>query len=188
VNEGIFRCRVCTVVDFGANEQMIWLLTVVTFIGVMVTAMLALWFFSQKDQIRAALRGPEQQLPETPPGAAHLLLAQIENRDSPIAIGCPAANVSFVLAGGRRLVIEGPSKPSNTRRVHLLCGISESVRNSGQRFGMTNKPSPESTVRTGHSASSLPETDSLLYLAVGARATDVVLETALSSCSQPLSR
>jgi hypothetical protein len=127
-------------------------------------------------------------LPETPPAAAHLLLAQIENRDSPIAIGCPAANVSFVLAGGRRLVIEGPSKPSNTRRVHLLCGISESVRNSGQGFGMTNKPSPESTVRTGHSASSRPETDSLLYLAVGARATDVVLETALSSCSQPLSR
>jgi hypothetical protein len=36
-------------------------------------------------------------LPETPPAAAQLLLTQIDDRDSPIAIGCPAANVSFCI-------------------------------------------------------------------------------------------
>jgi PilZ domain len=82
VNEGVFRCRVCTVVGFGANEQMIWLLTVVTFLGVVVTAMLALWFFSQKDQIRAALRGPEQQRKE--PRTPRRVALELSGSDKPL--------------------------------------------------------------------------------------------------------
>jgi len=34
-------------------------------------------------------------LPETPPAPPQLLLAQIENGYTAVAIGCPAANVSF---------------------------------------------------------------------------------------------
>ena len=82
MNEGVFRCRVCTVVGFGANEQMIWLLTVVTFLGVVVTAMLALWFFSQKDQIRAALRGPEQQRKE--PRTPRRVALELSGSDKPL--------------------------------------------------------------------------------------------------------
>jgi hypothetical protein len=70
-------------------------------------------------------------LPETPPAATHLLLAQIENWYSPITIGCPAANVSSTHKGsgiGHRR----PSDRSNTRLVRLLCGIYGSVRICGQ--------------------------------------------------------
>jgi hypothetical protein len=40
---------------------MIWLITIVTFLGVVVAVMLVFWFFSQRKQILAALRKPEQQ-------------------------------------------------------------------------------------------------------------------------------
>jgi hypothetical protein len=40
---------------------MIWLLTVVTFLVAVGTAMLVFLLFSKRDQIRAALRKPEQQ-------------------------------------------------------------------------------------------------------------------------------
>jgi hypothetical protein len=40
---------------------MIWLLTVVTFLGTVVTVMLVFLFFFQRDQIRAALRKPIQR-------------------------------------------------------------------------------------------------------------------------------
>ena len=44
---------------------MIWLITIVTFLGVVVAVMLVFWFFSQRKQILAALRKPEQQRMET---------------------------------------------------------------------------------------------------------------------------
>jgi hypothetical protein len=40
---------------------MIWLITIVTFLGVAVAVMFVFWFFSQKEQILAALRKPEEQ-------------------------------------------------------------------------------------------------------------------------------
>ena len=40
---------------------MIWLITIVTFLGVAVAVMFVFWFFSQKDQILAALRKPEEK-------------------------------------------------------------------------------------------------------------------------------
>jgi hypothetical protein len=40
---------------------MIWLMTIVTFLGAVVAAMLVFLFFFQREQIRAALRKPEQQ-------------------------------------------------------------------------------------------------------------------------------
>jgi hypothetical protein len=39
---------------------MIWLMTIVAFLGTVVAAMLV-FFFSQREQIRIALRKPEQQ-------------------------------------------------------------------------------------------------------------------------------
>jgi PilZ domain len=40
---------------------MIWLITIVLFLGAAIAVMLVFWFFSQKEQILAALRKPEQQ-------------------------------------------------------------------------------------------------------------------------------
>ena len=40
---------------------MIWLMTIVTFLGAVVADMLVFLFFFQREQIRAALRKPEQQ-------------------------------------------------------------------------------------------------------------------------------
>jgi hypothetical protein len=40
---------------------MIWLMTIVTFLGAVVAAMLVFLFFFQREQIRAAIRKPEQQ-------------------------------------------------------------------------------------------------------------------------------
>ena len=40
---------------------MIWLITIVTFLGAVVAVMLVFWFFPQREQILAALRKPEQQ-------------------------------------------------------------------------------------------------------------------------------
>ena len=40
---------------------MIWLMTIVTFLGAVVAAMLVFLFLFQREQIRAALRKPEQQ-------------------------------------------------------------------------------------------------------------------------------
>ena len=40
---------------------MIWLITIVTFLGAVVAVMLVFWFFSQREQILAALRKPGQR-------------------------------------------------------------------------------------------------------------------------------
>jgi hypothetical protein len=40
---------------------MIWLITIAMFLGAVVAVMLLFWFFSQRDQILAALRKPEEQ-------------------------------------------------------------------------------------------------------------------------------
>jgi PilZ domain-containing protein len=40
---------------------MIWLITIATFLGVVVAVMFVSWFFSQREQILAALRKPEEQ-------------------------------------------------------------------------------------------------------------------------------
>ena len=40
---------------------MIWLMTIVTFLGAVVAVMLVFWFFSEREQILAALRKPEEQ-------------------------------------------------------------------------------------------------------------------------------
>ena len=40
---------------------MIWLMTIVTFLGAVVAAMVVFLFLFQREQIRAALRKPEQQ-------------------------------------------------------------------------------------------------------------------------------
>jgi hypothetical protein len=40
---------------------MIWLITIVIFFGAVVAVMLVFWFFSQREQILAALRKPEEQ-------------------------------------------------------------------------------------------------------------------------------
>jgi hypothetical protein len=41
---------------------MIWLITIVIFLGAVVAAMFVFWFFSQREQILAALRKPEQRM------------------------------------------------------------------------------------------------------------------------------
>jgi PilZ domain len=43
---------------------MIWLMTIVTFLGAVVAAMLVFLFLFQREQIRAALRKPKQQCTE----------------------------------------------------------------------------------------------------------------------------
>src|SRR5207245_6283752 len=40
---------------------MIWLITIVIFLGAVVAVMLVFWFFSEREQILAALKKPEQQ-------------------------------------------------------------------------------------------------------------------------------
>ncbi len=40
---------------------MIWLITIVIFLGAVVAVMFVFWFFSQREQLLAALRKPEQQ-------------------------------------------------------------------------------------------------------------------------------
>src|ERR1700745_410225 len=40
---------------------MIWLITIVIFLGAVVAVMFVFWFFSQREQILAALRKPGQQ-------------------------------------------------------------------------------------------------------------------------------
>jgi hypothetical protein len=40
---------------------MIWLITIVIFLGAAVAVMLVFWFFSQREQILAALRKPKEQ-------------------------------------------------------------------------------------------------------------------------------
>ena len=40
---------------------MIWLITIVIFLGVVIAVMLVFWFLSEKERILAALRKPEQQ-------------------------------------------------------------------------------------------------------------------------------
>src|SRR5882724_9235492 len=40
---------------------MIWLITIAIFLGAVVALMLVFWFFSQREQILAALREPEEQ-------------------------------------------------------------------------------------------------------------------------------
>jgi PilZ domain len=43
---------------------MIWLITIVTFLGAVVAVMLVFWFFSQREQLLAALRKPEEHRTE----------------------------------------------------------------------------------------------------------------------------
>src|SRR6266851_6117953 len=43
---------------------MIWLITIVIFLGAVVAVMFVFWFFSQREQLLAALRKPEQQRTE----------------------------------------------------------------------------------------------------------------------------
>src|SRR5882724_3187133 len=50
-----------TVVGLSASAQMIWLITILLFLGAAVAVMLVFWFFSQREQILAALRKPEEQ-------------------------------------------------------------------------------------------------------------------------------
>jgi len=40
---------------------MIWLITILIFLGAAIAVMLVFWFFSQREQILAALRKPEEQ-------------------------------------------------------------------------------------------------------------------------------
>ena len=40
---------------------MIWLITIVIFLGVVVAVMFVFWFLSEKERIQTALRKPEQQ-------------------------------------------------------------------------------------------------------------------------------
>jgi hypothetical protein len=40
---------------------MVWFITIVIFLGVLVTVMLLFWFFSQREKILAALRKPKEQ-------------------------------------------------------------------------------------------------------------------------------
>ena len=40
---------------------MIWLITIVIFLGVVIAVILVFWFLSEKERILAALRKPEQQ-------------------------------------------------------------------------------------------------------------------------------
>jgi hypothetical protein len=49
------------VVGLRVSAEMIWLITIATFIGVVVAVMFVFSFFSQKEQILAALRKPEEQ-------------------------------------------------------------------------------------------------------------------------------
>ena len=44
------------IVGLSASEQMIWLMTIVAFLGTVVAAMLLFLCFFQREQIRAALR------------------------------------------------------------------------------------------------------------------------------------
>ena len=43
---------------------MIWLITIVIFLGAVVAVMFVFWFFSQREQILAALRKPEEHRTE----------------------------------------------------------------------------------------------------------------------------
>ena len=58
VKENPSCSRLGTVVGLSASAQMIWLITIVIFLGAVVTVMLVFWFFSQRERILAALRKP----------------------------------------------------------------------------------------------------------------------------------
>ncbi len=61
VKEGPSCSRLGTVVGLSASAQMIWLITITIFLGAVVAVMLVFWFFSQREQILAAIRKPEEQ-------------------------------------------------------------------------------------------------------------------------------
>ena len=48
-------------VGLSASAQMIWLITILIFLGAAVAVMLVFWFFSQRAQVLAALRKPKEQ-------------------------------------------------------------------------------------------------------------------------------
>src|SRR6266478_9365353 len=60
VKEGPSCSRLGTVVGLSASAQMIWLITIMTFLGAVVAAMLVFLFFF-REQILAALRKLEQR-------------------------------------------------------------------------------------------------------------------------------
>ena len=64
VKEGPSCSRLGTVVGLSASAQMIWLITITIFLGAVVAVMLVFWFLSERQQILAALRKPEQQRKE----------------------------------------------------------------------------------------------------------------------------
>jgi hypothetical protein len=49
------------VVSLSASASMIWLITILMFLGAAVSVMLVFWFFSQREQILAELKKPEEQ-------------------------------------------------------------------------------------------------------------------------------
>jgi PilZ domain-containing protein len=62
---------------------MIWLVTIVTFLGTVVAVMLVFLFFFQRDQIRAALRKPAQRRMEARISTSVML--ELSGPDEPLA-------------------------------------------------------------------------------------------------------
>ena len=61
MKDGPSCSRLGTVVGLSASAQMIWLITILIFLGAAIAVMLVFWFFSQREQILAALRKPDEQ-------------------------------------------------------------------------------------------------------------------------------
>src|SRR4029453_7387191 len=60
VKEGPACRKLGIVVGLSASAEMIWLITIVTFLSAVIAVMLVYWFILQREQVLAALRKPEE--------------------------------------------------------------------------------------------------------------------------------
>jgi PilZ domain len=103
------------IVGLSASEQMIWLMTIVAFLGTVVAAMLLFLCFFQREQIRAALRKLKQYRMEARiPTTVGLELSGLE--EPPIYEITLTENVS---RHGARVVTKRPWRPNDSVLVKL---------------------------------------------------------------------
>ena len=94
---------------------MIWLITIVIFLGAVIAVMLVFWFFSERERILASLRGPEQQRTEA--RIPRKVGLELSGPDDPLIYEITfTENVS---RHGARVVTKRPWSPNDSVLVKL---------------------------------------------------------------------
>ena len=119
----------------SARAQMIWLITIATFLGVAVAVMFVFWFFSQREQILTALRNLEEQRMEAriPTRVGLELSAPVEPL---IYESTFTENVSY---HGARVVTKRRWSPNDSVLVAIHDDSGRRPRTVGTRWGSNKK-------------------------------------------------